>query len=51
MGKYTVELAVTYKREISVYGRTHEDAEDKAVDIVQKWDGIYDVDILSVRAE
>lgn len=45
----TVELVSRRTKEINVYARDESEAEEKAVDIVLKWDGVDDADAIAVE--
>lgn len=51
MPKFNVYLNVTRKLEkpISVFARDEAEAEEKAVEIVNKWGGVIDAEPLSVE--
>jgi hypothetical protein len=44
MPKYDVEVSFIQKKTIQVYAPDEESAEEKASEIVLKWDGVQDVD-------
>ena len=47
MPKYNVTVQIT--RKIEIYAKDEEIAEDKAVDIILKWDGVYDCEAVDVE--
>lgn len=49
--KYIVTVEYTTKRqkELTIYARDESEAEEKACDIVSKWDGVDDVDPIAVE--
>ena len=49
--KYIVTVGIISRREkeITVYARDESEAEEKACDIVSKWDGVDDVDPIAVE--
>lgn len=50
MPKFTVEVEFTSTRtkEINVYARDEQEAEEKAVEIVNGWDGVNDAQAINV---
>ncbi len=53
MPKYivTVEYTTRREKEITVYAGNEAEAEEKACDIVDKWDGITETDAVDIREE
>lgn len=49
MTKYTVEVAISYKKELTIFARDEDEAEEKACNLVQGWDKVHDVEVLSVE--
>lgn len=47
MAKYSVTVQIT--RKIEVYAKDEETAEDKAVEIVLKWDGVEDCEAVDAE--
>lgn len=44
MAQYDVEVVFSQKKTIKVYASSEEEAEEKASEIVLKWDNVMDVD-------
>lgn len=51
MSKFTVEVEYKMKRDISVYAKDAAEAEEKAVDVVLKWNGVVDAEATDVTEE
>lgn len=53
MAKYTVTVEFTQKRtkEINVYARSDEEAQEKAENIVLGWDDVTDAEAVDVQEE
>jgi len=51
MAKYTVKVAITYHKELSIFAKDDETAGDKAEELVLEWNGVEDVEILEVSEE
>lgn len=46
MAKFTVKVAITYHKELSIYAKSEDEAEDKATELVSAWNGVEDVEVL-----
>lgn len=53
MGKYTVEVeyAVSFRKELTIYAPTEQEAEDKANGIVSRWKGVEDVTVIDIQRD
>ena len=53
MPKFIVNVLYhkAYDKEISVYARDEQEAEEKAVEIVNNWDGVVDAEATDVTME
>lgn len=51
MAEFIVEVDITTRKELRVYAKDKTDADRKAVEIVWGWDGIRDVEVVSVEEE
>ena len=51
MAKWLVKVAMTIHKELTIYAPTESDAEDKATDIVMKWNNVEDVEVLEVEED
>ena len=51
MPRYTVTVRYEQTKEIHVYARDEQEAEEKAVDIVLGWDGVIDATTEDVVGE
>ena len=58
MGKYTVEVeyAVSFRKELTIYAPTEQEAEDKANGIVSRWNrdvliGVEDVTVIDIQRD
>lgn len=45
----TVEFTSRRQKEITVYANDESEAEDKACDIVLKWDGVDDAEVINIE--
>jgi hypothetical protein len=48
MSKFLVKVAITYHKELSIFAKDEELAEEKAVEIASAWNGVEDVEVLEV---
>lgn len=51
MPKFKVTVAVSYKKEISIYANSESEAEEKACDICKKWNNVHDAEALETEEE
>jgi hypothetical protein len=53
MADFTVRVSYTkrYEKELSIFAKDEQHAEEKAVDIVQRWDGVVDVEVTDIARE
>lgn len=49
--KYAVKVAITYHKELTIYAKSEDEAEDKAADIVMAWNNVEDVEVLEVEED
>ena len=49
MPKFEVEVAVSYKKTLTVYAASEGEAEEKACDFCRKWSNIHDAEALNVE--
>lgn len=49
MPKYNVKVAIIYHKELEVYGQNEDEAGEKAVDIVSKWNNVEDAEVVDVE--
>lgn len=46
-----VDLISRRQKEITVYAQTEEEAEDKALEIVLRWDGVEDAEVTDIEED
>lgn len=49
--RYSVKVAIIYHKELTIYAKTEEEAEDKAAEIVMQWSNVEDVEVLDVEED
>lgn len=49
MMKYIVTVSYTFQKELAVYAKDDAEAEDKATDIVLKWNGVVTAEAIDCR--
>lgn len=49
MPKFNVEVAVSYKKTLTVYAGNEEEAKEKACDICNKWQNVHDTEALDAE--
>lgn len=51
MPKYNVKVAITSHKNINVFARDEEAAEDRAIEIVSQWENVEECEALEVEEE
>ena len=51
MAKFIVEVEYKMRRKINVYAADEAEAEEKACDVVRKWDGIVDAEAIDTERD
>jgi len=49
--KYAVTVAITYRKELTIYAPNQEKAEDRAVEIVEQWNNVEGVEVLEIEED
>jgi len=49
MPKYNVKVAITYHKELEVYGKDEDEAGERAADIVSQWSNVEDAEVVDVE--
>lgn len=49
MPKYNVRVAITYHKELEVYGQDEDEAGEKVIAIVLNWDNVEDAEVVDVE--
>ena len=49
--RYAVKVAMTFHKELTIYAKSEEEAEDKATEIVMGWNNVEDCEVLDVVEE
>jgi len=51
MARFTVKVRYMMERSINVYARDDQEAEEKAVEIVEDWKGVTDAEAIEIERE